>query len=288
MRETHPPSPSVVVGIDGSRAGLIAALWAVDEAVARDIPLRLVYAIEPRAEATTSEDAARALASAEIAVRHAFTAVEASDQPVKIEVEIMQGGPTDKLLEASRAAAMLCVGAKGLKHATAGRVGSTAAALAARAHCPVAIVRGFDPSPAEPGSVLVEVDPSSDADGVLQRGIDEALLRGAPLVAVSVWHSQVTESHDCRGVAEQNRRITAALNRRLAHRTLQHPGLDVRAVAVHGSLLDYVSLREQSVQLIVVGHRRAHGITEMVGPPSYVALHGTDCSVLVCEPHGSL
>ena len=38
---------SVVVGIDGSRSGIVAALWAVDEAVSRDIPLRLVYAIEP-------------------------------------------------------------------------------------------------------------------------------------------------------------------------------------------------------------------------------------------------
>ena len=32
----------VVVGIDGSRPGIDAALWAVDEAVSRDIPLRLV------------------------------------------------------------------------------------------------------------------------------------------------------------------------------------------------------------------------------------------------------
>ena len=41
-----PYSLSVVVGIDGSRAAVDAALWAVDEAVSRDIPLRLVYAID--------------------------------------------------------------------------------------------------------------------------------------------------------------------------------------------------------------------------------------------------
>ena len=39
--------PTVVVGIDGSRSAVDAALWAVDEAVSRDIPLRLVYAIDP-------------------------------------------------------------------------------------------------------------------------------------------------------------------------------------------------------------------------------------------------
>jgi nucleotide-binding universal stress UspA family protein len=174
MRGSHPPSPSVIVGIDGSRSALTAALWAVDEAVALDVPLRLVHAIEPHDSPRTSENAARALATAEIAVRHAFTAVEASGRPVKIEVEILQGRATDKLLEASRAAAMLCVGVKGIKRAVAGRAGSTAAKLAARADCPVAIIRGFEPSLAEPGSVLVEVDGSSDGDAVLQRGIDEA------------------------------------------------------------------------------------------------------------------
>lgn len=41
------PARAVVVGIDGSRAATHAALWAVDEAVNRDIPLRLVYVIDP-------------------------------------------------------------------------------------------------------------------------------------------------------------------------------------------------------------------------------------------------
>ena len=35
----------VVVGVDGSDAALAAALWAVDEAVDREAPLRLVHAI---------------------------------------------------------------------------------------------------------------------------------------------------------------------------------------------------------------------------------------------------
>ena len=73
----HQSSPSVVVGIDGSRSAIDAALWAVDHAVSRDIPLRLVYAIDP--DATTGSDtqaAAHDLATAEIAVRYAMTAVE--------------------------------------------------------------------------------------------------------------------------------------------------------------------------------------------------------------------
>ncbi len=41
MAEIQNVAASVVVGVDGSRAAVDAALWAVDEAIARDIPLRL-------------------------------------------------------------------------------------------------------------------------------------------------------------------------------------------------------------------------------------------------------
>ena len=36
-------SKPVVVGIDGSQAAIDAATWAVDEAVSRGVPLRLVH-----------------------------------------------------------------------------------------------------------------------------------------------------------------------------------------------------------------------------------------------------
>lgn len=37
---------SIVAGIDGSKAAIRAALWAVDEAVSRGVPLRLLHATE--------------------------------------------------------------------------------------------------------------------------------------------------------------------------------------------------------------------------------------------------
>jgi hypothetical protein len=100
MNESATP-PSIVVGIDGSRAAISAALWAVDGAVSRDIPLRRVYAVEESdLEHITPEDAARKLAAAETAVRQAFMAVEATNKQVKIEVEITQGHLVISLLPA--------------------------------------------------------------------------------------------------------------------------------------------------------------------------------------------
>lgn len=123
MNQSHKP-PSIVVGIDGSKPAVQAALWAVDEAASRDIPLRLLYAIEPDDPGYAAHGAAaRKLAAAENAVRYAFTAVEAADRPVKVEVEITQERPVTSLIRASAAAALVCVGAIGVHHFRPERVG---------------------------------------------------------------------------------------------------------------------------------------------------------------------
>lgn len=289
MQDQRSSPPSVVVGIDGSRSALDAALWAIDEAVSRDIPLRLVYAIDPGNTAgADSRDAARRLAAAETAVRYAFMAVESTEKPVKIEVEILQERPTRALLEASRWATVLCVGAVGLKNSTQGQVGSTAAALAASAHCQVAIVRCHDPHLARQRWVVAEVDDSPASNGVLLRALEEARLRGARLHVLTTWQSRFTDIHDGHAVADGNRLAKAQLDRRLAHWTKRYPELEVRGVAVHGSTLNYIAKNASSIQLLVVGHERGRGITELVGPHGNAALPHTGFSLLVCEPQNVL
>jgi nucleotide-binding universal stress UspA family protein len=46
---TQAPLP-IVVGVDGSQAAIQAAEWAIDEAVSREVPLRLVAVIRQQAE----------------------------------------------------------------------------------------------------------------------------------------------------------------------------------------------------------------------------------------------
>lgn len=288
MRDHFSSPPSVVVGVDGSRSALDAALWAVDEAVSRDIPLRLVYAIDPATAGTDPQDMARELAAAEVAVRYAYTAVEATNKPVKIEVEILQDRPIPALIEGSRWASLLCVGSMGLKHSGHGRIGSTAAALASSAHCPVAVVRKYDPHTDEHKWVVAEVNECTTSDGVLRRALDEAQLRDAPLRVLTAWQSRFTDIHDGNAVADGNRMAKAQLDRRLAQWRKRYPDLDVRAVAVHCSTLHFLTKNASSIQLLVVGHERPQGITTLLGPPGYAALHNSDCSVLICEPQNVL
>jgi nucleotide-binding universal stress UspA family protein len=286
MPERRTLAPAVVVGVDGSRPAIEAALWAVDEAVSRDIPLRLVYAIEGRG--TEAQEMARQFAAAEIAVRCAAAAVESTDKPVKIEVEILREGPLQALRDASTNAVMLCVGSIGLKHFQDGRIGSTAATLASVARCPVAIVRGHDPMKSPQRCVVVEVGEMPTGDAVLRRGLEEAQLRDAPLRVVTTWRSRYTDIHDNDAVTAGNRCAKAALERRLAQWRRRYPNLDVTAVAVHGNPLTYLIKHGDSIQLLVVAHDRGEGIRELLGAPGNAALHHANCSVLICEPQNVL
>ena len=207
---------------------------------------------------------------------------ESTDKPVKIEVEITQGRPTSTLVQASRSAVMVCVGAVGLNHFQPGRVGSTAAALASSAHCPVAIIRGQDRAAGRHADgIIVETDQGPHDGVVLEAAMEEARLRKAQLTVITCWQSQFTDIHDAGAVAEGNRRVGAQLDRRLARWTRRYPDLEVKSVAVHGSTLNYLAKNADSAQLVVVGAHDCHHVDELVGPTGNAALRDTDSSLLI-------
>ncbi|OBH14837.1 MULTISPECIES: universal stress protein [unclassified Mycobacterium] len=260
---------SIVAGIDGSKAAIRAALWAVDEAVSRGVPLRLLHAAE-------REDGAE---HAELAVRQAVTAIRAAGKPVRIETEVVAGPAVGSLIRSSASAAMVCVGAVGLRHFQPGRVGSTAAALAVSARCPVGIVRGRDGHRPQPGDkAVVEIDALADPH-LLDAAIDEALLRGTTLEAVISRRTGPTE-HGV-GLGEADRRALADLDRRLARWKRRHPQLRVESVALRVGLLEYLSGPRGPVGLVIVGaHNRAH-VAELVGPVGSSVMQDANCSLLV-------
>lgn len=264
---------AIVVGIDGSRSATEAAVWAVDEVVSRDIPLRLVFALSP-------DETVHRLLDAESALQSVRARLEATEQHVTLEAEIVRDSAVRALRAASREAQMLCVGSLGLTHGGLTRVGSTAAALANSADCPVAIIHsaGY-----ESGCVVVEFDDRSASESVLRCGVAEALLRRRALRVVTTWPSRYTDIHDANAVADGNRRARRGLDRRLAGLRARHPELDIQAVAIPGNFVNYIARHVSSIRLAVVPHERAEAIGELVGPrrpsmPSDLAFN-----VLVCE-----
>lgn len=283
MREAVPTAPAIVVGIDGSRSAINAALWAVDEAADRDIPLRLIFAITPRPPSeydchTTAYD----FAAAESAVRQAVTAIESTDKPVKIEVEIIQGAPAETLVNASRSSAMVCVGALGIDRATGRRLGSTAALLVARAHCPVAIIDEHHNGLVRSGWVVAVVDNSAESHQVLELAVHEATLRHALLRVVASRND--TDSDDAFGATHL---ATKALERTVERWRHLHPELDIRTAVTVGSPKHYLERHADSIELLVVhpDHIRTHGADEL---RNHSSLRDLRCSVVVAGRHRAL
>lgn len=270
MGEPYSLSHCVVVGVDGSRSALQAALWAVDEAIDYDVPLRLVYAIDSFGSTPTAEHA----------IREAFAAIESTHQPVKTEAEIAQDSPTAALLAESRSASMVCVGSTGLKHVVHGRIGSTASALVSSAHCSVAVVPSSAiPSPV--GCILAVVDESPGRSAVLELALREARVRGTQLRVLTTWplHGSGREDVD-QAVA------AARLERYLAPWRHSHPNVDIQPVASHSSVVNYLEYLHRSnerIQLVVVDPQRAEQTDILLGRAGRAALDATHCVLLICD-----
>lgn len=290
MQRPSPTSPAVVVGVDGSRASIDAALWAVPEAVDREIPLRLVYAIEdPDTRLRDGRTYTQDSGTADSALRAAITAVESTSQPVKIESEITHGQATNALLAASHSAAMVCVGALGLNGAAGRHGGSTAANLVSRAHQPVAVIRRAVPHDGVHSQwIVAEFDGDPACTAVIERAVDEARLRHAPLRVLTRWRPMFTDIHDTRGAADGKRMTKANLERALEHWRRSSPEIDIEAVAVNSSVLGYVAHNVKTIQLVVIGSHRQEGLAEFVGPAANAALHDTNCSLLILEQQRQL
>lgn len=221
------PARAIVVGIDASRAAVNAALWAVDEAVSRDIPLQLVAVVE-------SGDNGRA----ERALRAAATAVEVTRRLVKIDADLAHGRPVSVLRDLSCSAEMLCLGTIGVGQATGRHLGSTATAVAGSARCPVAIIGS---APPDPRWILAEIDESFSSSDVLDWAVAEAILRNLPL----------------RVAAGSAAIIRARLERTLTQLQARHPDLDIRAV--RGTTAEILARDARSVALVVTSRLRNGG-----------------------------
>jgi nucleotide-binding universal stress UspA family protein len=142
-------------------------------------------------------------------------------------------------------------------------------------------------TPSKPGCVVVEVDESVDSS-VLQLGVEEAQLRGAPLRVMTAWRSRLTDIHGVRAASEGNRLVRARLDRSLACWRRRYPDLDMRSVAVNGSAVNYLAKHAADIQLVVMGCADRSGMGDLLGPTGSAALHDTDCSLLICDRHQRL
>ena len=166
-------------------------------------------------------------------------AVESTDKPVKIEVEILQKRPTRALIEASRSAALLCVGSIGLKHSSHGPDRVHRCGIGGVSTLPSRRRPWVRLAPAHQGWVVAEVDGSPTRTESCCARCEEARLRGLPLRVLTTWQSRYTDIHETTRSPTATGWRRPGLTAAWTQWRKRYPDLDIEAVAVHGSTLNY-------------------------------------------------
>jgi nucleotide-binding universal stress UspA family protein len=268
------PSRSVIVGVDGSKSALRAVQWAVAEALDRHAFLRLVHVIN-----CADSEFELALGDAREVVEDAKAVVEETGQPIEVQTDILQGDPAATLVETSRCAELMCVGAKGMHDSAPAHRGATGAMVAESAHCPVILVRRRVTGShiADAGRWVVAVlDESPASRGLLDTALAEGRRRGATVLALTPWPARKTG-----GV--QRVYDPLGLRGRVDHCVEDNgtQGVRVRALSLPSDLTELLAQTPVLDQLVIAGMSDPDLTTELVGPRARKLLRKTNCSVMV-------
>jgi nucleotide-binding universal stress UspA family protein len=176
------PQEAVVVGVDGSAAGLAAVRLAAREAVSRGRALTVVHAFtwpDPRLGSGGADYAAARRAASRV-VDEAVSTAQRSTPGADVRGQLVDGPPGRVLLRLSRGAALVVLGGDG---SAAGLPSPVLTEVVTRSWCPVEVARGPRPSS---GPVLAAIDGSSCSLLALRFAAAESRRRGCPLWAVHV------------------------------------------------------------------------------------------------------
>ncbi|MEU3795242.1 universal stress protein [Streptomyces fructofermentans] len=283
----------LVVGVDGSDASLPAVDWAVDEAARRGVPLRLVHAsVWARYEGAppwhgVEQPSERVLA--EHVVASAAERAARRNAEVKLSTVIVTEEPADALLREGDNASALVTGSRGRGELKGLLLGSVGLAVAARAHCPVIVVRGDKAALAGTHErILLGVgDPATSGEAV-RFAFREAEARGCTLDVVRAWRCpayEISESPQVvvEDLARRHEERASALLDAVLHDTMaDHPGVRVRRATVEGPARKVLMSRSAAADLVIIGARRREGHFGLqLGLVSHALLHHADCPVAV-------
>jgi nucleotide-binding universal stress UspA family protein len=281
----------IVVGVDGSAAGLATVDWAAREASRRGAPLRVVLAYEwawPGAQFKPTppvEKVAREHAEATVAAAAAHAHAAAPE--VDVTSEAVRGRPAQTLIDAARDAALLAVGGRGHGGFVGLLLGSVSLQVATHAETPVVVVRGR--SEPNDGPVVVGVDGSVGTEHTLQVAFDAAAARGCGLVAVQAYEYPTAWSGY--GVGPQfndpdelEAETRKALVDSVAPWREKYSDIHVETLVASGGAADVLTGVSETAQLVVVGTRGHGGFAGLLlGSVGQKLLHHAHCPVLIAR-----
>lgn len=279
----------IVVGVDGSSDSDSALEWSLREVQLSGVPLVLLHSI-PRPPGAGHDDALQeARERSDRAIAHSRE-IATDHEGVSFSVRRMEAfglTPAAALVQASEAAAVVVVGARGHGGFAGLLLGSVSQHAARHAACPVVTVR----APMDPGShrVVVGVDGSASAEKALTYALDHAHLRNGEVTAILGWRGPtlhgigvaVPVTQDARQ-QQQQQRHQDQLEDWLAPWRTKFPGVSLVGEAIPGHAGRLLIDASQHASLVVVGSRGRGAFTGLLlGSVSQTVLDHARCPVAV-------
>jgi nucleotide-binding universal stress UspA family protein len=273
----------IVVGVDGSYGAVAAVRWAAAEARLREAELRVLTAYHRHQPGLHSMASGQARPVAEhdanAVVHEAVLEARSIAPDVEVRAMALPGYAVPVLLHAAEEAALLVVGARGQGGIPGQPFGSVGGQVATHAKGSVVVVRGR-PDVGD-GPVIVGVDESPAAETIIGHAFEEAALRSAALVAVTVQSNGRRPARSARSSAEEV--LGADLDSQLGAWRAKYPGVPAQREVVGGRADKVLLQRSQQAQLLVVGPR-GHGFEGvMLGPVGTRLVERADCPVLIAR-----
>lgn len=279
----------IVVGYDGSPNAGAALGWAMEEAIRRHAPVRLVYVYEWNSSvvpvpvgAGWPDPAVRR--EVEATVAGAVAQARASRPEVDVTGAVIDGTVVSAMCKLSERASLLVLGERGLGGFTGLLAGSVAVGVATHAHCPVVVVRGC--APAE-HPVVVGADTDADSDHAVGFAFEQAAARGVDLVAVRAWQPPpVPWRSDVRPLVYDADELEAT-ERRLTGEVLhgwqgKFPEVTASIRLVPTTPAHALITASHEAQLVVVGSRGRGGFRGLLlGSVPRQLIHHAHCPVAI-------
>jgi len=189
---TEPRRRTVVVGVDGSEKAGQALKWAADEAKAQDAVLQIVFAGrgEPEDVPVWLSTNSSQIWPGHAFVDEAYGLATLRHPSVVVECTVVGSPAAQALVDVSRTADLLVVGARGKGGFKELLLGSVSERCIHWAHCPVVVVRSDSADPVDYARyrrIVVGVDGSASSGQALRWALDEGAARDAAVDAVSAY-----------------------------------------------------------------------------------------------------
>ena len=275
---------NVVVGTDGSGNASAALGWAAEEAALHNASLEvvMVWSLYDQHHPDHSDRFDPDYGDAAAQETLAAWVAETLGPDAKVALRAVRGEPVRALVEASDAADLLVLGARGKGGFEGLLLGSVSERVAQYANRPVAVVR--TPAQMRHGRVVTGIDGSARSLEALRWAAEEARARDADLEVVHAWGLPMMASPPVHAVLpdfsmlEENGR--AVLDRALADPALA--GVKAHGHLVFGSPAKALLERAADAALLVAGTRGLGRVAAaLLGSVSRQLLHHAPCPVVV-------